>query len=122
MYDIFSVSISTSIIILLLILARPLLCKFYKAKLRYFIWLFVAIRLLIPFNIALDDSVINISPHLNIGISAPLEQTAAPIQTEIFQTEGNSSPTLEPFTAALSINDIISSSGALELLSFCCTT
>lgn len=107
MYDIFSVSISTSIIILLLILARPLLCKFYKAKLRYFIWLFVAIRLLIPFNIALDDSVINISPHLNIGISAPLEQTAAPIQTEIFQTEGNRSPTLEPFTAALSINDII---------------
>lgn len=45
-----SVSLSCSVVILLLLFLRPLLCRRYRAELRYWIWLALAVRLLVPLS------------------------------------------------------------------------
>lgn len=46
----FEISISSSPVVLLLLLLTPLLNKRYAAKWRYWIWIFIALRLIIPYN------------------------------------------------------------------------
>lgn len=48
--SIFEVSLSTALIALILILSAPLLNKRYAAKWKYWIWLFLAVRLILPVN------------------------------------------------------------------------
>lgn len=54
MTDIFLVvletTLSTSVIIVILLLLTPLLNRRYAAKWNYWIWIFLALRLLIPFS------------------------------------------------------------------------
>ncbi len=107
MYHIFSITISTSVIILLLILIRPILYKFYKAKLIYCIWLFIAVRLLIPLNPVMPYSLIQIPAIPDIGIYNTLEPTTAPIRTELSHTDENSKPAPEGETTAPVLYDIV---------------
>lgn len=44
------ISISVSLIIVLLMLLAPFLNKRYAAKWKYWIWIFIALRMVIPFN------------------------------------------------------------------------
>jgi len=53
-------SLATSFVIALLLLAVPLLKKNYQAKWRYYAWLVIALRLLIPLNITLPEAPIQI--------------------------------------------------------------
>lgn len=46
------ISITTSFIVLFLMLLAPLFSKRYAAKWKYLIWIFLAVRLIIPFNVA----------------------------------------------------------------------
>jgi len=46
------ITIPVSLIIVSVLLLRPLFDKRYAAKLRYFIWLIIAIRLIFPYDIA----------------------------------------------------------------------
>lgn len=46
----FEISLSTTLIVLLLLLTAPLLNKRYAAKWKYWIWLFLAVRLILPVN------------------------------------------------------------------------
>lgn len=46
----FEISISSSPVILLFLLLTPLFNKRYAAKWRYWIWIFIALRLIIPYN------------------------------------------------------------------------
>ena len=48
--SVFEISVSTSLIVAVLILLTSLLNKRYAAKWKYLIWIFIALRLLFPFN------------------------------------------------------------------------
>lgn len=49
--SVLEISLSTSLIALMLVLLAPLLNKRYAAKWNYFIWVFLALRLLLPFHL-----------------------------------------------------------------------
>ena len=49
------IMLPVSAIILLLLIVRPLFEKRYAARLRYYIWLIIALRLLIPFDFNIID-------------------------------------------------------------------
>lgn len=59
--NVFAISLSMSAVILLLLIISPLLSKRYSAKWRYFVWLIIAIRLIIPVRIELPKAPVNIS-------------------------------------------------------------
>lgn len=55
-YEILGVSLSMSVIILIVLAGSRFLNKRYTAKWRYFVWLFIALRLVFPFNISLPQA------------------------------------------------------------------
>ena len=57
LHNIFIVSLSMSAVILLILAISPRLNKRYAAKCTYFIWLFIALRLLVPFHISVPDEM-----------------------------------------------------------------
>lgn len=71
--SVMEISASVSLVILLLILLGPLLGRRYGAKWCYWIWIVIALRLVIPWNISLQ------SPQLTINIPPRL---TAPIATD----------------------------------------
>jgi len=48
--SVFAISVSVSLIVILLLLLSPLLDKRYAAKWKYWIWIFLALRLLLPYS------------------------------------------------------------------------
>lgn len=70
--SIFAISISTGLIILLLLVFTPFLNKRYTAKWKYLIWVLIAVRLIIPFNMDI--------PIPGIVIDVPARMTS-PIAT-----------------------------------------
>lgn len=70
--NIFEITLSMSIVVIVVLLFSPVLEKRYSAKWRYFIWLFIALRLIIPFNITIPKAPINITPpktNIYIGVN-----------------------------------------------------
>ena len=65
-FNTLGIQIGVSIIILLMLLSRRFMKKRYVAKMRYWIWLALAIRLILPFDLL---SVPSTEPIVNIGIS-----------------------------------------------------
>ncbi len=70
--NLIEITISNSVVILCLLFLSPLIKKRYIAKWRYFAWLFIAIRLIIPLNFSLSKAPIIVTP---------------PTQTMIYQNE-----------------------------------
>lgn len=68
------ISASVSLIAAALILLAPLLNKRYAAKWKYLIWIFLAIRLLIPFSGAGGESVMNALAQLKTGTASAAEK------------------------------------------------
>lgn len=66
------VNLSTAPVILLLLLLGPLLEKRYVPRWRYWAWLVVAVRLLLPVNFSLPEPLVELTPP---------EFTAAPVVT-----------------------------------------
>ena len=56
-----TVSLSGSVMILFLLLVRPLLERYYKAGVRYLLWMLLALRLLIPVPLTLPQPPIHLS-------------------------------------------------------------
>lgn len=73
-HNIFVISLSLSPIILLLIILSPALNRRYNVGWRYYIWLFLAVRLIVPFKFQFPDAPINIPAPQN--------------QTIVFRQEG----------------------------------
>ena len=48
--SIFGISISIGFIVIILVLLTPFINKRYAAKWKYLIWIFLAVRLLVPFS------------------------------------------------------------------------
>ncbi|WP_051280748.1 M56 family metallopeptidase [Anaerovorax odorimutans] len=75
--NITKVSLTVSLVIALLLLLMPLIHRNYTVKWRYWIWLILALRLLIPFNISLPQTQAEIIPYLNnMDIERPLQSVS----------------------------------------------
>ena len=81
----FGVSLSISIIIIILILSRHFITQKYAAKIRYWVWLVLALRLLLPFSIHFGTPVANITMPDAIIYTAPELSSTLPenIQPDI---------------------------------------
>lgn len=79
--NIIETSLPVSVLIMVLLLLNPLIQKSYIAKWRYFMWLFIAIRLIIPINIKIPQTPIQIQvPQLFEG-QGIIQQTTTDIDT-----------------------------------------
>ena len=66
LFDIFlEITLSSSVVIAAILITMPVLHKQYTAKLRYFLWLLIAVRLLLPITISLPQAPIVIEPITN---------------------------------------------------------
>ena len=79
-FTILEITISMSVVIMIIFLLMPVINKRYSAKWRYFIWLFIALRLVIPFNITLPKApvVVNQSTE-NLAVVVHTENTSFPV-------------------------------------------
>ncbi len=67
------ISVAMSFVIIFVFIISKMFNNKYKMKWRYFVWLFIAIRLLIPVNIKVDKPVIDIvPPDTNVEITVPM--------------------------------------------------
>lgn len=79
------VSISTGMIVLILLLFAPFFNKRYTARWRYYIWIVLAVRLVIPVNFSLPQRriEIRIPPSVSASVADSTEDgIAVPPQTE----------------------------------------
>nr|WP_150960613.1 M56 family metallopeptidase [Aneurinibacillus sp. XH2] len=109
--DFLIISVTTSLVILGLKLASPLLHKNYTARWKYWVWMIVAIRLLFPFHFSFATSLvqINVPEYTMIGTvfqgSSPSnaqENSTVATQNEL---PGHA---VEPLSHMLSVLDILS--------------
>lgn len=67
------ISVAMSFVIIFVFIISKMFNNKYKKKWRYFVWLFIAIRLLIPINIKVDKPIIDIvPPDTNVEITVPM--------------------------------------------------
>ena len=110
-----SVSLSCSVVILLLLFLRPLLCRRYRAELRYWIWLALAVRLLVPLSPSWPASPVALPslPETAVSFSVPLSggETAVPAGGEV----------LTPAVPSLSVSGLLTAvwaAGAVVFLAW----
>lgn len=58
--NILIISLSVSLVVIILLLAIPVLNKRYSLKMRYLVWLILAVRLLIPFRFEMEKAPIRL--------------------------------------------------------------
>jgi len=120
-HNVIKISLTTSAIIAVLLLLLPLLHKSYTAKWRYFAWLILAVRLLIPFSPSLPQTPIEITPaSQNIEFKVPMQQTAVPappVSQEITQNL-ETAPVLFSSSQTITLEELLSIVWALGLLLF----
>ncbi|ASA25181.1 M56 family metallopeptidase [Paenibacillus donghaensis] len=77
--------LSTSLIIVLVLLLGRTLSRRYAPKWRYWIWLALAVRLLIPFNLTAPQPLVQIIPPIQeamIPQKTAVDKASAPIQSD----------------------------------------
>ena len=66
---ILEINLSMSMVIVAVLFLSPVIEKRYSARWRYFVWLIIAIRLVIPFNVTLPEAPINVqTPMANVYV------------------------------------------------------
>ncbi|HPC99964.1 MAG TPA: M56 family metallopeptidase [Acetivibrio sp.] len=104
--NIFAISLSMSAVILLLLIVSPLLNKRYSAKWRYFIWLIIAIRLIIPVRIELPEAPVNISvPNQTVVF----RQEGVPIMVtdDSYTHKANTSPVSADYAPVITLQELL---------------
>lgn len=82
--QLFEISVTTSIIILVLHLLAPYLNKTYAAKWKYWIWLVLAIRLVIPINISLPTAPLTVNiPNTPLSDAVTVQPDAIIVPPEL---------------------------------------
>ncbi len=88
----FEISFAMLPVIILLLVLTPILGKRYPAKVRYFVWLAIAVRLLIPINTSLRSILQSLFPTANIlyqvDENAVMETIRAALSMSIEGTAG----------------------------------
>lgn len=102
------ISLSISVIIVLLLGLSPLIDKRYGARWKYFIWLVIAIRLIIPFNIRLPQPPINITLPEQVVVIRTDSPTFLNIMTEDERAEAAKNETNSiNYAPVASLSDIM---------------
>ncbi len=107
---ILEITISMSIVIILILLLTPIISKRYSAKWRYYIWLFIAIRLVIPFNFSLPKTPITIiEPEKSAIVLKPEAENfkVAVMEESEYIEKGNSLPTAVTYVPIISIMSLV---------------
>lgn len=116
MHSLFSgylnISVTTSLLVISLLLLTPLLRKRYSAKWTYWIWMVLAIRLLLPFHFSFDKSLIDIklpeSPAIHTATAAQgVSQANAQVEQSIAAQSVQAQAAVEPAAHALSLSSIL---------------
>ncbi len=107
--DILAVSLTMSLIIILLLILTPFISPRYKAKCKYLAWMFVAIRLIIPYRIDLPDAPVRITdPGFDFIMDMPIVNDA---ETEQIIPDNNDMVSNEAITEHKSVTPHIVSLG-----------
>ena len=88
-----AVSLSTAVIIALLLALSPLLAKRFTAKWKYWLWLILAVRLLLPFQLPLPQPAAE--PVSAVQITVP-QLATEPLAEIITPTAGEPTGITEP--------------------------
>lgn len=81
--EILEMALPISVLIGILLLISPLIKKSYVAKWRYFMWLFIAVRLLFPFKISVFSTPITMELPQQIQGIPVVSQTASAEQSHV---------------------------------------
>ena len=113
-YTVLEISVSVSAVVLLVFLLTPLLEKRFAAKWRYWIWLLLAVRLLIPVNFHMQQPVVQISmPQRTVAVQAAVKPQ--PGQDSSIPAMQSPQTTVRPITVA-SLIPIVWLAGAAVFL------
>jgi len=115
-----------SVVVGLLLLLSPLLSKRYRARWRYWAWLLVALRLLIPWNLSLPDAPVSIEvPDMSRPplVIVPPAATAPPAVTALPGSQLQPAPPAAPAPARPAITlrqglALLYGAGAILFLSY----
>lgn len=116
--DILLISLSSSVIILVLLVIFPILNRRYSAKWRYLLWLIIAIRLLVPYRVELNNAPINIPVTQKVVVTrneGSAFQIMSPQQAE---QGGIMNPDPADYAPIANVDDIISQIWILGILVF----
>lgn len=110
--DLFAVSLTMSLIIILLLILTPFISPRYKAKCKYLAWMFVAIRLIIPYRIDLPDAPVKITdPGFDVIMDMPVVNDPAEEQVVSNINDADSNETVTAHKSAkshsISLGEII---------------
>ena len=116
------ITLTMSAVILLLLLLGPILARRYAIRWRYWAWLAVAVRLLIPLNFSLPEAPVQLEtppdrvvytapPDLSTPAPvstgfAPVVSTAAPAQPDVSQPEVTV-PAPQPAVRSLTLSQVL---------------
>ena len=100
------ISLSTSVVILLVLILNAFIDKRYMAKGKYFLWLILAVRLIIPFNITLPKAPVTVTvPERTVVLTAPSDSAPIAIMDEVQLSHARRNP--EVFTNSAAYAPII---------------
>lgn len=116
------ITLTMSAVILLLLLLGPILARRYAIRWRYWAWLAVAVRLLIPINLSLPEAPVQLeTPPDRVVYTAPptvstpapvstdftpVVNTAAPVQPAVTQPEATV-PAVQPVVRSLTLSQVL---------------
>ena len=116
--NIFMISFSMSAVIILLLIISPILNKRYSAKWRYFVWLLLALRLIVPFNAELPQAPVNIPIPQNQTVVFRTEGIPFTIMDESFVELGNASPTSADYAPIMTLQELLTIIWAIGAVGF----
>ena len=116
--DMLMISLSMSAVILLLLIIAPVLNEWYSAKWRYFIWLILAVRLIIPFKTTLPKAPVNIPAVQNQTIVFRQEGIPIAIMDEGFAKRGDISQTPADYAPIITLQELLAAIWAVGAMSF----
>lgn len=106
-FSVAKVSLTVSAVIVVILLLYPLLRKRYAAKWRYWAWLVLAVRLLIPYSPAFPQAPVRIPQPVPMETGVPASEDAAEA-SEVSQPTASSSSAAVPAVRTVSLPEIAS--------------
>ncbi len=116
--NIFLISLSMTAVILILLIISPLLNNRFSAKWRYFVWLILALRLIIPFRLEMPDAPVNISAPKNQIIIFRQEGIPLTIVDKSFVEKGNSSTGSADYAPIITLKELLTVIWAFGAVAF----
>ena len=103
------ISLTMSAVILLLLALGPLLARRYAARWRYWAWLVVAVRLLVPVNLSLPRAPVQLeapADRIVYTYPPPAAPSAAPVGPEFSAESPSPLPSVPPETSAGAVRSL----------------